>query len=863
MTEHTWLYHKLFIDPTDGEAAADHVVTQYVGPVSESLIKQGWTDGFFFLRYGEGGFHIRHRVRLTGVVDAATVGAYLRDAAKKFDVIVRVEDARYKRETAKYGGSQGIELSERAFCASSRFAISCLERTSGRPNLRLIVAMLAFDALLTIGDVRGSARAALLCDYASHWKAFVGNWQGASARDFEPRPQLSATLAEQFVASDGRLDAVAELIGPRLDLWLFELKACLAGLDALSQTGLLITSPVNILCNLAHTTNNRLGVGPGDEVLIAEALRQADALRENDPSWEAVAGALTARVPSILVLEGDAERRLVDWHSSAVDDGALWLESPAVPTQWAPFDLWTQLAEIHPGGAELAQRLRFGPEHEEDPGCPLLPDAAGVHCAIHRWLVTLSTRPFVVVLNAVDEADPDSLLALAYIVRALEDVLIALILRTSGRIQNDLWDQLLPRLMAETEIVHIQGGPPANNQTRVRLGLPTSLEYGIASCRAGALRTGSRILVKQLTENGAALSPNAEGTAWTYLAMAMLSQSQFQFVASAVTGAMALQPTPQRRRLLRRTLMFALRGQGEGIALRELGLAARHELCTSVIEPTEEAWLRLDSALGCSLDDPEGVHESFLASIVDSSEHAASAQCRVAANLWLAAFHTVNGNAPAAISHQRAGLALLEALEDESRGLSTRVRLGAALFGLGLCAEAAPHLELAAHGALRLGKFEIAAECWCYAARARTAMGDLVHAEELLADAVARGRGVWAQRRAHLLRLHARAVLALARGAPGAAEAMVDCLMKDLDGDVDGEPTWLARIMCECTYVLADVATANGDGATATKWALQGLHLSEDSAREERAALIAAGRNRLDQVLRRSFEVPSEPDDER
>lgn len=279
MADREWLYRKLFLDPRSPETVADDVLVQHVGPISEFLLAEGWIDRFFFLRYGEGGFHVRHRVRLAGVVDTATVGACLRDAVQRVDGIVRVEHGDYAQETDKYGGRASMDVCERAFWASSRFALSCIDRTLGRPNLRLIVAVFVFDALLSAGDVRASSRDALLIDYARYWDTlFRDRRSGAPARS-EPSRTLVATLAEQLGASNGRLDAVADVVGPGLDPWLSDLQSHVAEISSLAQDGRLTTSRSHILCNLAHTMNNRLGMSPLDEVLIADLLRQADALR--------------------------------------------------------------------------------------------------------------------------------------------------------------------------------------------------------------------------------------------------------------------------------------------------------------------------------------------------------------------------------------------------------------------------------------------------------------------------------------------------------------------------------------------------------------------------------------------------------
>jgi thiopeptide-type bacteriocin biosynthesis protein len=277
--EHAWTYQKLFIDASRLETP-DHVVVNHVGPASLELEKRGWIDDFFFLRYAEGGLHIRHRVRLTGAVEGATVGTYLRDAAQRVDGVVGVEEANYERETLKYGGVRGLDICERAFCESSRLTISCIGRTTGNLNLRVVVAVFLFDALLSAAEIYGTARAAVLDAYAGYWKAISTQWQRVPSSDTQqPRATLVATLAEQLEKSDGQLGAVADLIGPVRAPWLSRTAAQMSEIKALASVAQLKTPIENIVCNLAHTTNNRLGLGPLDEVLIAELLLLADGLR--------------------------------------------------------------------------------------------------------------------------------------------------------------------------------------------------------------------------------------------------------------------------------------------------------------------------------------------------------------------------------------------------------------------------------------------------------------------------------------------------------------------------------------------------------------------------------------------------------
>jgi thiopeptide-type bacteriocin biosynthesis protein len=285
LDEHPWLYQKLFIGPAQFDAAADRVLVHHIAPLSGFLLEQGWIDRYFFLRYAEGGFHIRYRIRLTSAGETACVQAYLEKAAARFDGVVRTERADYQPETGKYGGPAGIAICERLFDSSSTLALACIERTLRRPDLRLVVAVFGFDVILAASGVRAEAREAVLAGYARYWNSLSWGQQHA------PAPELSETLVAalsgQLYTSGGRPGIVAELVGPGLGQWVRDLRFHLAELRALWHNGKLVTHPVHIACNLAHTMNNRLGISPPDEVLIARLLQETGRLQAEASSGEA------------------------------------------------------------------------------------------------------------------------------------------------------------------------------------------------------------------------------------------------------------------------------------------------------------------------------------------------------------------------------------------------------------------------------------------------------------------------------------------------------------------------------------------------------------------------------------------------
>ncbi|XHR94291.1 thiopeptide-type bacteriocin biosynthesis protein [Mucilaginibacter sp. UC70_90] len=114
-----WLYLELFCHPY----RADQLLS---GPVSDFLhrYREHYT-GWFFIRYAEGGEHIRLRLRLPDPEDSHALitgltGLLQQELASGIvqDIAVKT----YRRETERYG-KENIERVEAHFCADSAYAL--------------------------------------------------------------------------------------------------------------------------------------------------------------------------------------------------------------------------------------------------------------------------------------------------------------------------------------------------------------------------------------------------------------------------------------------------------------------------------------------------------------------------------------------------------------------------------------------------------------------------------------------------------------------------------------------------------------------------------------------------------------------
>jgi thiopeptide-type bacteriocin biosynthesis protein len=120
-----WLFAKLYCSPSH----ADRLLLEFVQPLVAEVMSAGVADRWFFMRYGDPGWHLRLRFR--GAPDA------LRDRAlpafqrmlKPFErqgIVWRVRFDRYEPEVERYGGPRGIDVAENLFQLDSELCLDLL-----------------------------------------------------------------------------------------------------------------------------------------------------------------------------------------------------------------------------------------------------------------------------------------------------------------------------------------------------------------------------------------------------------------------------------------------------------------------------------------------------------------------------------------------------------------------------------------------------------------------------------------------------------------------------------------------------------------------------------------------------------------
>ena len=157
-------------------AEADAFLREDLAPLLDTLTAGREGAGWFFIRYGEGGPHLRVRVRGLGAAGAGLPADLSRLAGARTAVDGpwpsrhgEVRAVPYVPETGRYGGPLALPVAEEVFVGSSRVAVQALRQIdSGEARLTL-ASDIAHATALALGLDRLAA-AQWLRRHASGWR---------------------------------------------------------------------------------------------------------------------------------------------------------------------------------------------------------------------------------------------------------------------------------------------------------------------------------------------------------------------------------------------------------------------------------------------------------------------------------------------------------------------------------------------------------------------------------------------------------------------------------------------------------------------------------------------------------------------
>jgi len=260
---------------------------------------------YFFIRYWEGGPHIRLRLdtrdeqSFLDLVDsirasvagrpnleASRAGAFQRTQRvlallegkppEDTDAVAHghVRVAGYQPEYGKYGGPRGVAIAEDLFVASSRLCLDLLPVMSPAGAPRLVLGVSTMLSALVGAGMTEPEIIEFLARYTHVWSGYVSreSWRGWPARAAGDRAIVS--------------DAVSAVLSGNPDLAVVEWRDVVAGavravraegealLRDVTASGPLSGRKLDFLvCHYLHTHNNRLGVLPDEEAYLAYLAR--------------------------------------------------------------------------------------------------------------------------------------------------------------------------------------------------------------------------------------------------------------------------------------------------------------------------------------------------------------------------------------------------------------------------------------------------------------------------------------------------------------------------------------------------------------------------------------------------------------
>jgi len=273
-----WLYAKLYT----GTGTADRVLTDVVEPVVEAALRMD-AERWFFVRYSDPHFHVRLRVRGDPARLAGDVLPLLHEAAEPLlddGVLWRLQLDTYERELQRYGGDEGIELSEDLFRHDSDAVLGIVHTLWGDEGLdaRWRLTLYGIDRLLDDFGFDFDRR-----------RAWARSCRDGFAREFGLQSPAKRVLGERFRAERGALEQLLELkegvdhpLAPGVELLRERSRRLAPVVEQLREREHLLSVPFdNLLRSYAHMHANRLlrGAPRAQELVLYDLLDRVYASR--------------------------------------------------------------------------------------------------------------------------------------------------------------------------------------------------------------------------------------------------------------------------------------------------------------------------------------------------------------------------------------------------------------------------------------------------------------------------------------------------------------------------------------------------------------------------------------------------------
>jgi len=259
------------------------------------------TPLFFFVRYNEGGSHLRLRIKTNNPGKYSfLVHSYFKDQIPKVpgQCITKIMDTIYYPEIERYGGVNAIGISERQFDLTSRIVLKLITKTKTDycyDSCLGYAIQLQLALVHSAGCTRIEAKK-IFYNYQLTWQYSILSPNEIQAHD---KDELETICDERFskqMKSDGfKIELIIrrfweslkhpQKISPFvLKQWYMNSKKNIAEMNELQQCKKLFLAkktvngliPYHIIIeDYIHMTNNRLGISNNDEAYLAYLLSKS------------------------------------------------------------------------------------------------------------------------------------------------------------------------------------------------------------------------------------------------------------------------------------------------------------------------------------------------------------------------------------------------------------------------------------------------------------------------------------------------------------------------------------------------------------------------------------------------------------
>lgn len=286
-----------------GRADIDTFLLEHLAPGAEELVTAGHADAWFYLRYWDGGPHLRARFLNADAEAVASFADRMRVLAEETSSTALeldsgdyyanlpeadpdrwhsdgdVVEAVYEPETERYGGSRALQVCEDFFCASTRIALAVLRSAPQQGQRQVVATDLATLAFTAMGfddveAVRQSRGYFATWDYSTEVARGDGRARAQAERLFHSSPSRwlqRRPRVERLVAGEG---------SSTHHLWDRGIRQTVRRLREIDAQEGLSNGLDRIMWSLLHMTCNRLGLDIDDERRIAWLLSLSY------PRWE-------------------------------------------------------------------------------------------------------------------------------------------------------------------------------------------------------------------------------------------------------------------------------------------------------------------------------------------------------------------------------------------------------------------------------------------------------------------------------------------------------------------------------------------------------------------------------------------------